>query len=104
MAHLPTTARIKSSSTKERCLLCPDSEILEQIPAHLVLASSVSIFKKLLDSHWSEIFPVAPVSLLSPFIDNFLNTVTSDYLCFPLTPNPRPAYVVIIGLRGHSYH
>ncbi len=29
-AHLPITARTKPSSTKERCLLCPDSEILGQ--------------------------------------------------------------------------
>ncbi len=26
------------------------------------------------------------------------------YLYFPLTPDPRPVYVVIIGLRCHSYH
>ncbi len=31
----------------------------------------------------------------------FHNTITSDYLCFPLTPDPRPAYVVIIEPRGH---
>ncbi len=30
-------------------------------PAHLVLAPSVSIFKKQLDRHWFEIFPAAPV-------------------------------------------
>ncbi len=29
-AHLAIIARTKPSSTKERCLLCPDSEILEQ--------------------------------------------------------------------------
>ncbi len=75
-----------------------------RLPAHLVLAPSVSVFKKQFDRHWFEIFPAAPVSLLSPFIDNFLNTVTTDYLCFPLTPNPRPVYLVIIGPRGHSYH
>ncbi len=57
-----------------------------RIPVHLVLSPSVSIFKKQLDSQWSEIFPAAPVSLLSPFIDNFLNT--PDYLCFPLPPIP----------------
>ncbi len=28
--HLPITARIKPSSTKERCLFCPCGEILEQ--------------------------------------------------------------------------
>ncbi len=76
-----------------------------RLPARLVLAPSVPIFKKKqLDRHWFKIFPAAPVSLLSPFIDNFLNTATTDYLCVPLTPNPRPVYVVIIGLRGHSYH
>ncbi len=32
-----------------------------RLPAHLVLAPSVSIFKKQLDRHWSEIFPAAPV-------------------------------------------
>ncbi len=37
-------------------------------------------------------------------IDNFLNTVTTDYLCFYLAPNPRPAYVVITGPYGHSYN
>ncbi len=31
------------------------------LPAHLVLAPSVSIFKKQLDRHWFEIFPAAPV-------------------------------------------
>ncbi len=30
MLHLPITARIKPSLTQERCLLCPDSEVLEQ--------------------------------------------------------------------------
>ncbi len=49
-------------------------------------------------------FPAAHVQLLSPFIDNFLITVNTDPLCFPLTPNPRPVYVVIIGPCGHSYH
>ncbi len=75
-----------------------------RLPAHLVLAPSVSNFKKQLDRHWSEIFPAAHVYLLSPFIDNFFYTVTSDYSCFPFTPNPRSAYVVIIGPRGHSCH
>ncbi len=32
-----------------------------RLPAHLVLAPSVSIFKKQLDRHWFEIFPPAPV-------------------------------------------
>ncbi len=32
-----------------------------RLPAHLVLAPSVSIFKKQLDRHWFEIFPAAPV-------------------------------------------
>ncbi len=32
-----------------------------RLPAHLVLAPSVSIFKKQLDLHWFEIFPAAPV-------------------------------------------
>ncbi len=32
-----------------------------RLPAHLVLAPSVSIFKKQLDRHWSEIFPAASV-------------------------------------------
>ncbi len=32
-----------------------------RLPAHLVLSPSVSIFKKQLDRHWSEIFPAAPV-------------------------------------------
>ncbi len=32
-----------------------------RLPAHLVWASSVSIFKKQMDRHWSEIFPAAPV-------------------------------------------
>ncbi len=76
----------------------------KRLPAHLVLSPSVSIVKNQLDRHWSKIFPAAPVLLMSPFIDNFLNTVTLDYSCFPLTPNPRPAYVVIIGPRGYSYH
>ncbi len=31
------------------------------LSAHLVLAPSVSIFKKQLGRHWSEIFPAAPV-------------------------------------------
>ncbi len=75
-----------------------------RLRAHLVLAPSCSILKKHLDLHWFEIFPAAPVQLLSPNIDNFLNTATTDSLCFPLTPNPRPVYVVIIGPRGHSYH
>ncbi len=59
-----------------------------RLPAYLVLAPSVSIFKKQFDRHWFEIFPAAPMSLLSPFIDNFLNTVTPDYSCFPLPPIP----------------
>ncbi len=57
-----------------------------------------------MDRHWFEIFPAAPVLLLSPFIDNFLITVNTDSACFPLLPNPRPVYVIIIGPRGHSYH
>ncbi len=32
-----------------------------RLPAHLVLAPSVRIFKKQLDRHWFEIFPAAPV-------------------------------------------
>ncbi len=32
-----------------------------RLPAHLVLSPSISIFKKQLDRHWSEIFPAAPV-------------------------------------------
>ncbi len=32
-----------------------------RLPAHLVLAPSVSIFKKQLDRHWPEIFSAAPV-------------------------------------------
>ncbi len=32
-----------------------------RLPAHLVLAPSVSILKKQLDRHWFEIFPAAPV-------------------------------------------
>ncbi len=32
-----------------------------RLPEHLVLAPSVSIFKKQLDRHWFEIFPAAPV-------------------------------------------
>ncbi len=50
-----------------------------RLPADLALAPSVSIFKKQLGRHWFEIFPAAPVKLLSPFIDNFLNTVITDY-------------------------
>ncbi len=73
-------------------------------PAHLDLAPSVSTFKKQLDRHWFEIFPAAPLLLLSPFIDHFLNTATTGYLCFPLTSNPCPANVVIIGPRGHPCH
>ncbi len=75
-----------------------------KLPSHLVLSPSVSIFKKQLDSQWTEIFTAAPVLLLPPFIDNFLNTVHPCYSFFPLTPNPRAAYVVIIGPCGHSYH
>ncbi len=59
-----------------------------RLPAHLVLSPSVFTFKKQMDRQWSEIFPAAPVSFLSPIIDNFLNTVTPDYLCFPLPPIP----------------
>ncbi len=32
-----------------------------RLPAHLVLAPFISIFKKQLDRHWFEIFPAAPV-------------------------------------------
>ncbi len=60
-----------------------------RLPAPLVLSPSVSIFKKQLDRRWSVIFPAVPV--------------TPDYLCFPLTPNPRPAYVVTISPRGQAY-
>ncbi len=56
-----------------------------RLPAHLVLAPSVSIFKKQLDRHWSEIPPIAPAELLSPFVDNFINTVASYYLCVLFT-------------------
>ncbi len=33
----------------------------KRLPAHLVLAPSVSIFKKQLDRQWFEIIPAAPV-------------------------------------------
>ncbi len=59
-----------------------------RLPAHLVLSPSVSIFTKQLDRHWSEIVPAAPVSFLSPFIDNFPFIVSPDYLCFPLPQSP----------------
>ncbi len=59
-----------------------------RLPPHLILSSSVSIFKKPLDRQWSGIFPAAPVLFLSQFIDTFLYTVTPSYLCFPIPPIP----------------
>ncbi len=56
--------------------------------AHLVLSPSVSFFKKQLDRQWSELFPATPVQFPSPFVYNFLNTVTPDYLCLPIPPIP----------------
>ncbi len=83
----PSRLRRRSGAFSRRVV-----KFWNRLPAHLILSPSVSIFKKQLNRQWSEIFPAAPVS---PFIDNFLNT---------LTPNLRPAYVVITGPRGHSYH
>ncbi len=34
----------------------------------------------------------------------FTALLLQDVYFFPFTPNPRPAYVVIIGPRGHFYH
>ncbi len=51
---------ITFSSTKERCLFCV-VKYWKRLPTLLVLAPSVSIFKKQLDRHWFEIFPAAPV-------------------------------------------
>ncbi len=65
---------------------------------HLVLSPSAPIFKKQLDRQWSEIFPAAPVQFLSPFIDNFLYTVTPDYLCFALPPIPYQLIWLLLAL------
>ncbi len=104
MTHLPITARTKLSLTKERCLLCPDCEILEQTTSTTSLGTLSFHLQKTVGPSLVRILPCSICVTSVPFIDNFLNTVTSDYLCFPLTPYPRPAYVFIIGPRGHSYH
>ncbi len=47
---------------------------------------------------WSEVFPVAPVQFLSPFIDNFLKIGHPDYLCFPLPPIPYQLMLLLLAL------
>ncbi len=77
-------------------LFCPGGEILEQTSSTPSLGTFRIYLQKQLDRHWFEIFPATP--------DNFPNTVSTDFLCFLLTPNIRFVFVVIIGPRGHSYH
>ncbi len=87
-AHSPLRKRCPKSFDGKTSTICPGGEILtsstpraglrghayrllqgpgrvvkywNRLPAHLVLAPSISIFKKQLDRHWFEIFPAAPV-------------------------------------------
>ncbi len=84
-AHVPITARTKQSSAQERCLLRLDCEILEKTYSTSSLVTLSIFLQKNLDRN-------LPCS----------TCVTS--LLQILTLNPRPAYVIIIGPRGHSYH
>ncbi len=52
----PSRLRRRSSAFSVRVV-----KYWNRLPAHLVLAPSVSIFKKQLERHWFEIFPAAPV-------------------------------------------
>ncbi len=83
---------------QEWCLLSSDREILEQTFGTSSLVTLSNLLQKQLDRQWSEIFPAAPVLLLSPFIDNFPNTVTPDYLCFPLPPALDPLVWLLLTL------
>ncbi len=78
LLHGPSRLRRRSGAFSVRVV-----KYWNRLPEHLVY-----IFKKQLGRQWSEIFPAASVLLLSPFIDDFLNTVTPDYSCFPLPPIP----------------
>ncbi len=82
-AYLPITARTKPSSTQARCLFCSCREILEQIGGTSTIVTLSIYLQKQLDRQWSEMFPAAPVQILFPFIEIFLDTVTPYYLCFP---------------------
>ncbi len=101
-AHLPITARTKPPSTQERCLFCPDSEILEQTSSTSSLGTLRFYLQK---NSWTVIGPKSSLkhlrnfcphsltifSILLPYTNHVfsLNTQSPSRLCgynWPLWP------------------
>ncbi len=102
--HLPITARTKLSSTQERCLLSSGCEVLEQTSSASSLVTLSIYLQKTVGPSMVRNRPCSTCVTFVPIHWQFSQYCYPRLFIFTLTPNPRPAYVVITGPRGHSHH
>ncbi len=103
-AHLPITARTKPSSTQEWCLLSSGCEIMEQTSGTSSLVTLSTYLQKTVWPSMVRNLPCSTYVTSVPIHWHFSQYCYPRLFMFSLTLNPRPAYVVITGPRGHSYH
>ncbi len=93
--HLPIAARSKASSTQRRCLFCSCHEILAQIASTSnVVNPSVYVQKNSWTVNGPKFFLQHLCNLCPHSLTIFTILLPQTIYVF-LSPNPRPAYVVI---------
>ncbi len=79
-------------------------KLWNRLSAHLVFSPPVSFFKKTVRPSMVRNLPCSNCIISLPIHWKFFSIFLSWLFIFSFNPNPRPAYVVITGPRGHFYH